>query len=360
MRRLTSLVAVAMSLKLSPLSAKILALKYALLVTRSTLVSKRFLILVVVLNASRNVLVCVLLAKHNTNAPRFSKKVLVISTFFVSAVFSLSLALASTLPAFHAYSSASASYVSAARLNCKPKGKQQALHQPKVIDGDTLYGNGQKIRLIGINTPELEYDNSPSEPFALAAKQAAKRWLEQYSEHLFFVKGKQQRDRYGRMLAYIVNEQGELLSKHLLLKGLGFYIAVPPNTELLPCFIAAEQRARNNRQNIWRELSPTTTGNVSQPGFQLVLGKVTSVIITDNHWWVILGKDIALKIQKADQPFFNVEWVKKLKNTTLEVRGWLIDRQRKRRKLPKHYAHWLMLVRHPAVIQLKKPSNRVY
>ncbi|MBU2709580.1 thermonuclease family protein [Zooshikella harenae] len=306
-------------------------------------------------------MVCALHVKHNTNAQRFSEKALIISAFFVLTVFYLSSTFASTLPP-SSFLSTTVSYQSTTQPSCnKPKGKQQLLHNPVVIDGDTLYADKQKIRLIGINTPEIGYDGQPPEPYALMAKKEAKHWLAEYSKHLVLITGKQQHDHYGRRLAYVVNQQGELLSEHLLFKGLGFYIAIPPNIELLSCFMAAEQQARNKKQNIWRDQSPISADRIRQSGFHLIYGPVTRVIITRNNWWVILAdNNVALKIQQKDQPFFSVEWVKKLANTTIEVRGWLIDRRKKGRKLPKHYARWLMAVRHPAVIQLKKSSISVH
>ncbi|MGI0118771.1 thermonuclease family protein [Zooshikella sp. RANM57] len=305
-------------------------------------------------------MVCALHVKHNTNEQILSEKALIISAFFVLTVFYLSPSIASTSPP-SSFSTA-VSYQSTTQPSCiKPKGKQQLLHNPVVIDGDTLYANKQKIRLIGINTPEIGYDGRPSEPYALTAKEEAKHWLAKYSKHLVLITGKQQYDHYGRRLAYVVNLQGELLSEYLLLKGLGFYIAIPPNIDLLSCFVAAEQHARNNKQNIWQDLSPTGADHIRQSGFQLIYGTVTQVIVTRNHWWVILGvNNVALNIKQKDQHFFSVEWVKKLANTTIEVRGWLIDRRKKGRKLPKHYARWLMPVRHPAVIQLKKSSISVH
>ena len=41
----------------------------------------------------------------------------------------------------------------------------------KVIDGDTIITtDGDSVRLLDINTPEISHNKNPSEPFAIEAK----------------------------------------------------------------------------------------------------------------------------------------------------------------------------------------------
>src|SRR4051812_7614829 len=48
---------------------------------------------------------------------------------------------------------------------------QQPHHVERVIDGDTLIMSGhQRVRLLGINTPELARHGKPAEPWSEAAR----------------------------------------------------------------------------------------------------------------------------------------------------------------------------------------------
>ena len=111
-----------------------------------------------------------------------------------------------------------------------------------VFDGDTLeLTDGRRVRLIGINAPEIGRQGKPSEPFARAAE-ARLQALTQGA--LYLAPGKESRDRYGRTLGHLFDAAGHNLEAQLLAEGLGFAIGVPPNLTLVVCHLEAEQRAR--------------------------------------------------------------------------------------------------------------------
>ena len=86
---------------------------------------------------------------------------------------------------------------------CASERYDETIIIKKVHDGDTVnLADGRKLRLIGINTPELARDDRPAESYAAEARE----YLQQYAEQtrLWRVRwGLQQQDRYGRWLGHV-------------------------------------------------------------------------------------------------------------------------------------------------------------
>ena len=79
----------------------------------------------------------------------------------------------------------------------------------RVVDGDTIIlSNGETVRLIGVDTPKTEYPGKPGEYFGKEATAFTKRMVEGKEVTLEY--GQQQRDKYGRLLAYVYLMDGTL------------------------------------------------------------------------------------------------------------------------------------------------------
>ena len=101
----------------------------------------------------------------------------------------------------------------------------------KVYDGDTIVlKNGERVRLLGINTPEIESHRRQGE----AGGQAAKKWLQdKLQQNQVFIEYDQlQRDQYHRLLAYVFLPDGKHLNVGLLTAGLANLSVIPPNLRL--------------------------------------------------------------------------------------------------------------------------------
>ena len=122
----------------------------------------------------------------------------------------------------------------------------------KVTDGDTvrvLYGRREeRVRLIGIDTPEVAWYGGPGECFGVEAAEYAKRRLEGRVVRLEF--GADRRDRYGRLLAY-VHLENELFNLTLVRLGYATVDPVAPNTGMAGLFARAEARARTAGEGLW-------------------------------------------------------------------------------------------------------------
>ena len=122
----------------------------------------------------------------------------------------------------------------------------------KVTDGDTIRvmyrGREERVRLIGVDTPEVPWYGDSGECFGVEAARFAKRRLEGRLLRLEF--GAVRRDHYGRLLAYVYVDD-ELFNLTLVRLGYAAADPVSPNTRLAPLFARAEARARATGEGLW-------------------------------------------------------------------------------------------------------------
>jgi endonuclease YncB( thermonuclease family) len=90
----------------------------------------------------------------------------------------------------------------------------------RVIDGDTVVlDDGTRVRLIGVDTPELARDGRPAEPLADEATRFTRRFIDSASGRVRLERDGDLIDRYGRALAVAWVDQ-RMLNEALVLKGL--------------------------------------------------------------------------------------------------------------------------------------------
>jgi len=117
-----------------------------------------------------------------------------------------------------------------------------------VIDGDTIIvgdigGNQAKVRLLGINAPEI------GRPFYEGAKACLRHMAEGMEVIVEFDGSGYQNDRFGRRLAY-VEVAGEDLGATLLKQGHACVFA-GQEFRRRGSYVDLERRAREARLNIW-------------------------------------------------------------------------------------------------------------
>ena len=95
----------------------------------------------------------------------------------------------------------------------------------RIVDGDTIWveieGEEAKIRLLGIDTPELERDLTPVECYAEEAEDRLRELLAGKGVMLLKSKTGDEVDRYGRLLRYVFAD-GEDVSARLIREGYAF------------------------------------------------------------------------------------------------------------------------------------------
>ena len=124
-----------------------------------------------------------------------------------------------------------------------------------VIDGDTLVaerddGTRTRVRLLGIDTPELGRDGEADEPWAREARDLARRLVEGREVTLLRDPQVRDRDDYGRLLRHVRLLEGRLLEEELLRAG---YAEVYERArfERKALFRRLERQARTAGIGIW-------------------------------------------------------------------------------------------------------------
>lgn len=115
----------------------------------------------------------------------------------------------------------------------------------KVIDGDTItIDTGQKIRYIGINTPEIE----TSECYATEASKINSNLV--LGKTVKLEKDVSEVDKYGRLLRYVYLDN-QMINDELVKDGFAKIETVPPDVKFKGQFIKSEKYAKENNRGIW-------------------------------------------------------------------------------------------------------------
>jgi len=121
----------------------------------------------------------------------------------------------------------------------------------RVVDGDTIVlENGERVRLIGVDTPESVHPNKPVEYFAKEASAFTKNMVEGKKVKLEY--DWQRKDRYGRTLAYVYLEDGTHLNAEIIKQGYGFAYTKYP-FKYLEEFRKYERKAREEGKGLWAD-----------------------------------------------------------------------------------------------------------
>jgi micrococcal nuclease len=125
----------------------------------------------------------------------------------------------------------------------------------RVVDGDTIVarsasGATERVRLIGVDTPESVKPGTPVQCFALKASAHTKHLLTGKAVRL--VGDAEARDRYGRLLAYVYREpDGLFVNADLVRRGYAQTLTIPPNVRFAERFLALARQARDAGVGLW-------------------------------------------------------------------------------------------------------------
>jgi micrococcal nuclease len=135
-----------------------------------------------------------------------------------------------------------------------PKDAVKAKVQ-RVVDGDTFVasvnGRRERVRIIGVDTPESVDPNRPDEPFGEEASNFAKHYLNGQTVHM--AGDVEPRDRYGRMLAYVWLADGTFWNALLAAEGYAQQLTIPPNVTYADLFRRLVSEARRENRGLWAE-----------------------------------------------------------------------------------------------------------
>jgi micrococcal nuclease len=126
----------------------------------------------------------------------------------------------------------------------------------RVVDGDTLVlGKGERVRLIGVNTPETVHPQKAIEAFGKEASAFTKRMVEGKLIRLEFDPLSSRRsdgkDRYSRTLAYVFLQDDTHVNAEIIRQGYGFAVSSSPPLKYQNEFRRLELEAREQRRGLW-------------------------------------------------------------------------------------------------------------
>lgn len=197
---------------------------------------------------------------------------------------------------------------------CAPRNYHTQALVRGAIDGDTLIlRDGRRLRLIGIDAPEIGYDGGQSQPFSRTAQEALQSALGGATIGVRYDQRAQ--DRYGRGLAHIFSAPVGNVQAWLLRHGLALRLTVPPNLGFLSCYMRAESEARLARRGIWAlpAYQPLQVDAMDRniSGFKLIWGRISSWRNTRYGVYIDLGPHLTLKIARSELAHFRAEDIPK-------------------------------------------------
>lgn len=135
----------------------------------------------------------------------------------------------------------------------------------RAVDGDTLLlASGERVRLIGIDTPEIHEssklyrDSKRSKQDVSEIKEMGQRSY-QFTKNL--VEGKavslefdvERQDRYERLLAYVYLKDGTFVNAEIVKQGYASLMTYPPNVKYADLFLKLYREARENKRGLWKD-----------------------------------------------------------------------------------------------------------
>ncbi|MGH2959654.1 MAG: thermonuclease family protein [Solirubrobacterales bacterium] len=124
----------------------------------------------------------------------------------------------------------------------------------RVVDGDTILvrgpnGRNERVRYIGVDTPESVKPDSPVECFGHEASDYNKQLVQGRKVRL--VPDREAEDRFGRSLAFVYVGD-TFVNAQLISGGYARTIEIEPNTSKAEYFADLERVAIRTRKGLWR------------------------------------------------------------------------------------------------------------
>jgi len=134
----------------------------------------------------------------------------------------------------------------------------------KFYDGDTIAvnmaGSEEKVRFIGVDTPETHDPRKPIQCFGKAAAAFTQQLIGSNGVRLEADPINTNRDRYNRLLRYVYLPDGKLVNAEIIRQGYGFAYTAFPFTKAEE-FTALAKEARQANRGLWNTCTPTENKN---------------------------------------------------------------------------------------------------
>jgi micrococcal nuclease len=143
----------------------------------------------------------------------------------------------------------------AAPVHTPPAALDVNATMARIVDGDTIDvtidGHRERVRLIGIDTPETKKENTPVQCFGPEATKFTTSLLP-VGTPLHLERDVVGRDDYGRLLAYVyVAGDGTFVNLRIVREGFARTLTIPPNVAHADEFAAAAGDAEAGHIGLW-------------------------------------------------------------------------------------------------------------
>ncbi len=127
----------------------------------------------------------------------------------------------------------------------------------KVTDGDTIHinmnGTDERVRLIGINTPETVDPNRPTQCFGKEASDRMKDLASGKIVRLEYDDSQSLRDTYDRLLAYVYLEDGQMLNRKMVAEGYAYEYTYMIPYKYQREFRDLQKLAQSSKRGLWSD-----------------------------------------------------------------------------------------------------------
>ena len=215
-----------------------------------------------------------------------------------------------------------------------------------VIDGDTVItADNKHIRLIGIDTPEINYITGANDTGADAAKNYLTALLKGAGE-AGMVFDKEKYDQYGRTLAHLYLKDGTNIQAELLGQGLAVPLTYPPNLKNTRCYYHASDLAREQQRGLWGygQYQPINAENLSDTdrGFKIVYGSLNRIVESKRSLSLHVSDSFIATIRTSDLILFKSKDINGSLGNQIQVQGELYQRN----------GNFWMSIRHPQDLKI--------
>lgn len=137
----------------------------------------------------------------------------------------------------------------------------------------SMNDKNERVRLIGVDTPETVHPTRGEEPYGREASNFTKDQLTDQTVRLEF--DVEERDKYGRLLAYVWLDE-QMFNETLLQEGYAQLATYPPNVKYVERFKTAQKEARQAERGLWGMKNEGTSVTAEQPGLGKFVGSTNS------------------------------------------------------------------------------------
>jgi micrococcal nuclease len=128
----------------------------------------------------------------------------------------------------------------------------------RAVDGDTIVvdvgGRQERVRYIGVDTPESVKPGARVQCFGNYASRFNHMLVD--GRRVRLVTDSEERDRYGRLLAYVYRaDDGMFVNAELVRDGYARPLTIAPNRRFADDFQALASEARHARRGLWKRCS---------------------------------------------------------------------------------------------------------